>query len=337
MFRIQGLEGMILTSRQSKQSALWWRWYWESTVSLGSSLETSKCSGKTRSQNWRFVFYQGHRSIKPLISKQDYTFTPLPQPRGGNTLHPPPWLSVQTCFHHDMRRCLKCACETRCAWFYIGHDHRPFLGQPASPREWETDLEPTRSLNPNPARPATQPTCTGKRDRACCFKPLDWSGFSVAWLEQELMKEHSGSKNTRKIHKLNRHKLIAKQSLSPSVSKECFQKHLSSRFLHLSPQVLSSNKRWRQLLKYQTWAESNYGFKTQTPVERSKKGLLGQKKGKIWNIMSPFHNFQHWAHNTSLVFSSQKLIKDKNSEIYEKQSWNWKRIYLASGSRITFG
>ena len=153
MFRIQGLEGTILTSWQSKQSALWWRWYWESTVSLGSSLETSKCSGKTRSQNWRFVFYQGHRSIKPRISKQDYTLTPLPQPCGWNTLLPA-WLSVQICFHHDMSRRLKYACETRCACFYTGHDHGSRIGQPASPREWETDLEPTRSLNPSPARPA---------------------------------------------------------------------------------------------------------------------------------------------------------------------------------------
>ena len=133
-----------------------------------------------------------------------------------------------------------------------------------------------------------QPICTGTRDSACCFKPLDWSGFSVAWLEQELMKEQSGSKNTRKVHKLNRHKLIAKQPLSPSVSKECFQKHLSSPFLHLSPQVLSTNKRWRQLLKYQTWAESNYGFKTQKPVERSKKGLAGSKEGKNLKHHEPF-------------------------------------------------
>ena len=56
MFRIQGLEGTILTSWQSQRPVLWWRWSWESTASLGSSLGTSKCSGKTRPLNWRFVF-----------------------------------------------------------------------------------------------------------------------------------------------------------------------------------------------------------------------------------------------------------------------------------------
>ena len=205
-----------------------------------------------------------------------------------------------------MSRHLKCPCKTKCACFYIGHDHGSCLGQPASPREWQTGLKPTSSLDPGPTRPATQPICTGMRDNAHCFKPLDWSGFSVAWLEQELMKEPVGQQKYQEESQTEqtRTHLIAKQSLSPSVSKECFQKYLSSPFLYLSPQALSSNKRWRQLLKHLTWAESNYGFKTQTPAERSKKGLPGEKKGKIWNIMSPSHNFQHWAHNTSLVFSS---------------------------------
>lgn len=200
--------------------------------------------------------------------------------------------SQVTCFGHDTSRSLKCACKTRPTCFYLGRDRKSCSGQPPSPTEGETDLEAAHSRDPSPASPAQptpQPTCMWARENKCCPKPLGWSGFYAALLEQELMRKSQTAK-IRESHKPHRYKLIEKQSLSPSISKECFQNHLSSSLLPLRPQALSSNRRRRQLLKYQMWAENKSRFKTQTPAEESTKGLPAQTKGKIWNIISLSHN-----------------------------------------------
>ena len=190
--------------------------------------------------------------------------------------------SQVTCFGHDTSRSLTCACKTRPTCFYLGRDHKSCSGQPAGPTEWETDLEAAHSQDPSPARPA-QPTPS----QCAC----EWGKINVVWshwvgvgsMQHYWNKSWWRKSQTAKIresHKPRIYKLMEKQSLSPSISKECFQKHLSSPLLHLRPQALSSNRRWRQLLKYQMWAENKYRFKTQIPAEKSTKGLPDQRKGK---------------------------------------------------------